>query len=87
MERLCNGIRKYISLMSRLKMDQYSKKARTFRRKYRHHSFYLTLIQNRSVEPGTQILPPFETPVGRVGLAICFDVSYIDTKLEVHSND
>lgn len=22
-----------------------------------------------------QILPPFETPVGRVGLAICFDVS------------
>lgn len=22
-----------------------------------------------------EILPPFETPVGRVGLAICFDVS------------
>lgn len=35
-------------------------------------------MQNRSVEAGTQILPPFETPVGRVGLAICFDVSESD---------
>ena len=30
----------------------------------------------RSVERGVEILPPFETPVGRVGLAICFDVSW-----------
>lgn len=32
-------------------------------------------MEHRSVEAGTQILSPFETPVGRVGLAICFDVS------------
>lgn len=29
----------------------------------------------RSVEKGMEILPPFETSLGRVGLAICFDVS------------
>lgn len=28
-----------------------------------------------SVEPGMQILPPFDTPVGKVGSTICFDVS------------
>lgn len=31
-------------------------------------------IPLRNVEPGQKILPPFDTPVGRVGLAICFDV-------------
>jgi deaminated glutathione amidase len=31
----------------------------------------------RSVEQGMEILPPFETPIGRVGLCICFDVSYV----------
>lgn len=31
----------------------------------------------RSVQPGKEILPPFETPIGRVGLAICYDVSII----------
>lgn len=40
---------------------------------------YLT-CSYRSVEAGTQILPPFETPVGRVGLAICFDVSHVGAK-------
>lgn len=33
-----------------------------------------------NVEPGQHILPPFDTPVGRVGLAICFDVSVYDCK-------
>lgn len=33
------------------------------------------LKESASVEKGMEILPPFETPVGRVGLAICFDVS------------
>jgi predicted amidohydrolase len=31
-------------------------------------------LDSRSVEKGMDILEPFETPVGRVGLAICFDV-------------
>lgn len=34
------------------------------------------LKESASVEAGTQILPPFETPVGRVGLAICFDLRF-----------
>lgn len=34
-----------------------------------------TATATRNVQPGQNILPPFETPVGRVGLAICFDVS------------
>lgn len=28
-----------------------------------------------SVEPGNEILTPFDTPLGRVGSTICFDVS------------
>ena len=28
----------------------------------------------RSVEKGNEILPPFDTVLGRVGLSICFDV-------------
>ena len=35
----------------------------------------LVLMTARNVEQGLSILPPFETPVGRVGLTICFDVS------------
>ena len=35
-----------------------------------------------------EIVPPFETAVGRVGLCICFDVSflalYLNIKLEIH---
>ena len=33
------------------------------------------LKESASVEKGMEILPPFDTPVGRVGMAICFDVS------------
>lgn len=31
--------------------------------------------ESDSVEPGATIIPPFDTPMGRVGMAICFDVS------------
>ena len=34
------------------------------------------LMESRSVEKGTKIVPAFETPVGRVGLAICFDMRF-----------
>ncbi|MCJ1475594.1 Nitrilase [Lambiella insularis] len=36
-----------------------------------------TLQESKSVEKGMDILPPFDTPVGRVGLAICFDVCFL----------
>ncbi|KAI9766083.1 MAG: Carbon-nitrogen hydrolase [Geoglossum simile] len=32
------------------------------------------LRESSVVEKGLSILPPFETPIGRVGMAICFDV-------------
>lgn len=35
------------------------------------------LKESNSVEKGSSILPPFETPVGKVGLTICFDVSAV----------
>jgi predicted amidohydrolase len=37
----------------------------------------LTFAVTRSVEKGMEIVPPFDTPLGRVGLAICFDVSLV----------
>ncbi|KAJ5659506.1 hypothetical protein N7507_005957 [Penicillium longicatenatum] len=39
------------------------------------------LKESASVQPGNGILPPFETPVGRVGLAICFDLRFPEISL------
>ncbi|KAJ5631307.1 Carbon-nitrogen hydrolase [Penicillium longicatenatum] len=39
------------------------------------------LKESASVQPGNEILPPFETPVGRVGLAICFDLRFPEISL------
>ncbi|KAL2215759.1 putative nitrilase [Thermoascus aurantiacus ATCC 26904] len=39
------------------------------------------LKESASVEKGMEILPPFETPVGRVGLAICFDLRFPEISL------
>ncbi|KKY19030.1 putative hydrolase nit2 [Diplodia seriata] len=39
------------------------------------------LKESQSVERGGSILPPFETPVGRVGMTICFDVGTTSTQL------
>ena len=36
------------------------------------------LKESNSVEAGTEIVAPFETVLGRVGLMICFDVSMKD---------
>jgi predicted amidohydrolase len=38
----------------------------------------------RTVEKGKGILPVFETPVGRVGLLICFDVSVQQTNASTY---
>lgn len=29
-----------------------------------------------TIEPGNKILPPFDTPIGKVGLAMCFDLRF-----------
>ena len=34
------------------------------------------LRESNSVEPGTSILPPFQTPFGIMGLMICFDLRF-----------
>ncbi|KAJ5133686.1 hypothetical protein N7526_005051 [Penicillium atrosanguineum] len=39
------------------------------------------LKESTNVEPGQKILPPFETPVGRVGLSICFDLRFPEMSL------
>ncbi|KAK1831309.1 carbon-nitrogen hydrolase [Podospora conica] len=41
------------------------------------------LRESDSVEPGTAILPPFPTPVGRVGSMICFDLRFPETSLRL----
>ncbi|THX39956.1 putative nitrilase [Aureobasidium pullulans] len=37
--------------------------------------------ESDTVEPGNKITPPFDTPVGRVGLAICFDLRFPELAL------
>ncbi|KAJ5089505.1 hypothetical protein N7532_008189 [Penicillium argentinense] len=39
------------------------------------------LKESTNVQPGQKILPPFETPVGRIGLAICFDLRFPEISL------
>ncbi|KAL1839642.1 hypothetical protein VTJ49DRAFT_1303 [Mycothermus thermophilus] len=39
------------------------------------------LKESNSVEPGTKILPPFDTAVGKVGSAICFDLRFPEISL------
>lgn len=39
------------------------------------------LQESASVEPGSSLLPPFETPVGKVGALICFDLRFPEPSL------
>ncbi|OJD11728.1 hypothetical protein AJ78_07549 [Emergomyces pasteurianus Ep9510] len=41
------------------------------------------LKESRSVEKGMKILPPFNTPVGSVGLSICFDLRFPEISLSL----
>ncbi|KAK0750873.1 carbon-nitrogen hydrolase [Schizothecium vesticola] len=43
----------------------------------------VVLTESDSVEPGTAILPPFSTPVGRVGSMICFDLRFPEISLRL----
>ena len=40
------------------------------------------LKESNSVEKGMEIVKPFETTVGKVGMAICYDVSFPDSSLD-----
>ena len=43
------------------------------------------LKESNTVEKGSSILPPFDTPVGRVGLTICFDVRSLHSQADKSS--
>ena len=36
----------------------------------------ITIKESASTEPGNEIVPPFDTPCGKVGMAICFDLRF-----------
>lgn len=42
-----------------------------------------TLKESQSVEKGAEILPPFDTPVGHVGMTICFDLRFPEISLSL----
>ncbi|KAF2722832.1 nitrilase-like protein [Polychaeton citri CBS 116435] len=41
------------------------------------------LKESNSTEPGSAILPPFESPVGQIGAAICFDLRFPEVALSL----
>ncbi|KAK9379848.1 carbon-nitrogen hydrolase [Kockiozyma suomiensis] len=43
------------------------------------------LMESRSVQPGTEVLPPFETPLGKMGYAICYDIRFPEHALRLRS--
>lgn len=40
---------------------------------------YASLKESATVQPGTQLTPPFSSPVGRIGSLICFDLRFPET--------
>lgn len=43
------------------------------------------LKESRSVEPGQAIVPPFDTPIGKLGPAICYDIRFPEMALKLRS--
>lgn len=43
------------------------------------------LKESNSVQPGNEIIPPFETPAGKLGLAICYDLRFPELALRLRS--
>ncbi|CAZ86400.1 unnamed protein product [Tuber melanosporum] len=39
------------------------------------------ILESRSTEPGTVLTPPFDTPIGKLGLLICFDLRFPEVSL------
>lgn len=42
---------------------------------------YGTLRESATVQPGSRFTPPFDSPVGRIGSLICFDLRFPETAL------
>lgn len=43
------------------------------------------LKESRAVEPGDKVLPPFETPAGKLGLGICYDLRFPELALRLRT--
>lgn len=43
------------------------------------------LKESRSVEPGNSVLPPFNSPIGKIGAAICYDIRFPELALRLRS--
>lgn len=41
--------------------------------------------ESKTTEPGTEILPPFDSPVGKIGSMICFDLRFPEIALALKS--
>ncbi|RPB00794.1 carbon-nitrogen hydrolase [Choiromyces venosus 120613-1] len=39
------------------------------------------ILESRSTEPGSALTPPFDTPIGKLGLLICFDLRFPEVSL------
>ncbi|EGR52085.1 uncharacterized protein TRIREDRAFT_103960 [Trichoderma reesei QM6a] len=42
---------------------------------------YGALRESATVQPGTRLVPPFDSPVGRIGSLICFDLRFPETAI------
>jgi deaminated glutathione amidase len=40
-------------------------------------------MESRTTQPGKTIVPPFATPLGNVGLAICYDLRFPEMSLQL----
>lgn len=45
------------------------------------------LQESKSVEPGNSIIPPFPTPAGLLGLAICYDLRFPELSLSLRTQN
>ncbi|OLL22421.1 putative hydrolase nit2 [Neolecta irregularis DAH-3] len=61
---------------------------------YRYHKLHLfdvniangpVLKESDSVEHGKSVLPPFKSPIGRLGMAICYDIRFPEMSLRLRS--
>ena len=41
------------------------------------------LMESRSTQPGKMITPPFPSPMGKIGLAICYDLRFPEMALHL----
>ncbi|KAH8148250.1 uncharacterized protein LAJ45_07702 [Morchella importuna] len=42
--------------------------------------------ESKTTEPGSALMPPFQTPVGKVGLLVCFDLRFPEPSLALRRN-